>query len=79
METVIKNMTITMNDAISTDGSDTGLISDNAESIDTILSEGGLMIVESPTKAREITGFLGSKWKIMATKGFMFGGAGAVW
>lgn len=40
--------------------------------IDTILSEGGLMIVESPTKAREISGFLGSKWRIMATKGFMF-------
>ena len=72
METVIKNMTITMNDAISTDGSDAGLADNNAESIDTILSEGGLMIVESPTKAREITGFLGGKWNIMATKGFMF-------
>jgi DNA topoisomerase-1 len=40
--------------------------------IEDIQRDGGLMIVESPTKAREITGFLGSGWKIMATKGFMF-------
>lgn len=42
------------------------------DNIDTILKEGGLMIVESPTKAREITAFLGSKWKILPTRGFMF-------
>jgi DNA topoisomerase-1 len=43
-----------------------------SDDIKTILSDGGLMIVESPTKAREISGFLGSKWLIMPTKGFMF-------
>lgn len=42
------------------------------DSIETILKDGGLMIVESPTKAREITAFLGSKWKILPTRGFMF-------
>lgn len=45
-----------------------------AASLDAILADGGLMIVESPTKAREITKFLpgGGRWKVMATLGYMF-------
>lgn len=45
-----------------------------AGKLETILDDGGLMIVESPTKAREITKFLPSnhKWKVVATLGFMF-------
>ena len=40
----------------------------------TLLAEGGLMIVESPTKAREITKFLpqNGKWRVIATLGYMF-------
>lgn len=40
----------------------------------TVLADGGLMIVESPTKAREIAKFLpgGGRWKVMATLGYMF-------
>ena len=44
------------------------------EDLKTILADGGLMIVESPTKAREITKFLpsGGRWKVVATLGYMF-------
>lgn len=45
-----------------------------SEDLKTILADGGLMIVESPTKAREITKFLpaGGRWKVVATLGYMF-------
>lgn len=44
----------------------------NKDTIKQILADGGLMIVESPTKAREISSFLGQGWRILPTKGFMF-------